>query len=209
MIKAIIFDMDGVLIDAREWHYVALNKALSLFGYSISYDQHILTFDGLPTRTKLEILSERELLPVGLHDFIAELKQEFTVNLAHQNCFPVFGKELALKSLKKRGYKLAVASNSIRETVELFLKKSSLIDHFEFYLGNQDVEHPKPSPEIYELAMRKLEVTPEQTLILEDNDHGYQAAIDSGAHVLRVSDPEDVVIQNIDAELDKLRLLQP
>ena len=205
MIKAIIFDMDGVLIDAREWHYIALNEALSLFGYSISYDQHVLTFDGLPTRTKLDILSTRDQLPKHLHDFIAELKQEFTVKLAYQKCFPVFGKELTLKVLKTRGYQLAVASNSIRETVELFLRKSHLIDYFDFYLGSQDVESPKPSPEIYELAMRKLDVMPEQTLILEDNDHGYQAAIDSGAHVLRISDPEDVVIQNIEAELDRLR----
>ena len=55
MIKAIIFDMDGVLIDAKEWHYEALNNALQLFGYKISREDHLATFDGLPTREKLRL----------------------------------------------------------------------------------------------------------------------------------------------------------
>ena len=69
MIKAVVFDMDGVLIDAREWHYVALNRALALFGMEISRADHLTTFDGLPTRRKLEILSTTENLPRELHGF--------------------------------------------------------------------------------------------------------------------------------------------
>ena len=56
-IKAVLFDMDGVLIDAKEWHYEALNRALALFGMPISRFEHLTTFDGLPTRKKLEMLS--------------------------------------------------------------------------------------------------------------------------------------------------------
>src|SRR2546422_8444783 len=55
MIKAVLFDMDGVLIDAKEWHYESLNRALDLFGMAIDRDAHLATFDGLPTRRKLEI----------------------------------------------------------------------------------------------------------------------------------------------------------
>lgn len=54
MIKAVLFDMDGVLIDAKDWHYEALNKALGLFGLGISRYDHLHTFDGLPTNVKLE-----------------------------------------------------------------------------------------------------------------------------------------------------------
>ena len=63
MIKAIIFDMDGVLIEAKDWHYEALNKALSLFGYEISRYDHLVTYDGLPTSKKLEMLSMERGLP--------------------------------------------------------------------------------------------------------------------------------------------------
>ncbi len=57
-IEAVVFDMDGVLIDAKDWHYHALNRALAHFGYSISRGDHLSTYDGLPTRHKLEMLSK-------------------------------------------------------------------------------------------------------------------------------------------------------
>ena len=78
-IKAIIFDMDGVLIDAKEWHYEALNKALSLFGYEISRYDHLITYDGLPTKDKLKMLSMERGLPEKLHPYINQLKQKYTI----------------------------------------------------------------------------------------------------------------------------------
>ena len=75
MIKAIIFDMDGVLIEAKDWHYEALNKSLRLFGYEISRIDHLATYDGLPTRKKLEMLSIERGLPIELHGFVNEMKQ--------------------------------------------------------------------------------------------------------------------------------------
>ena len=70
MIKAVIFDMDGVLIEAKDWHFNALNKALSLFGYEISRFEHLTTYDGLPTSRKLEMLTIEHGLPKELHEFI-------------------------------------------------------------------------------------------------------------------------------------------
>ena len=63
-IRAVVFDMDGVLIDAREWHYEALNEALELFGFTIDRESHLTRFDGLPTRDKLKALSQEKGLPV-------------------------------------------------------------------------------------------------------------------------------------------------
>lgn len=79
MIKAIVFDMDGVLIEAKDWHYEALNRALRLFGFEISRYDHLTTFDGLPTKRKLQILSAEHDLPAKLHDFINEMKQQYTM----------------------------------------------------------------------------------------------------------------------------------
>lgn len=131
-IKAIIFDMDGVLIDAREWHYESLNKALRLFGTEISRYDHLVTFDGLPTRKKLEMLSMEQNLPVKLHSFINELKQEYTWQIVYTQCKPIFQHRYALSKLKEKGYKIAVCSNSISKTIELMMEKAGLSEYLDF-----------------------------------------------------------------------------
>jgi len=89
MIKAVIFDLDGVLVDATEWHYNALNKALHIFGYEITRDEHLSVYNGLPTRKKLELLSSQKSLPVSLHSFINEMKQAYTVRMIESECTPI------------------------------------------------------------------------------------------------------------------------
>jgi len=196
-IKAIIFDMDGVLIDAKDWHYKALNKALGLFGLQISRYDHLVTYDGLPTRKKLEMLSLERGLPRSLHHFINDMKQQYTMEIVHAKCKPKFYHEYALSKLKSEGYKLAVCSNSIRHTIEVMLSKAALIDYLDFFLSNQDVKEPKPNPEIYIKAMQKLNISPKECLILEDNEKGIKAAKASGANVMIVDSVEEVNYENI------------
>ena len=152
--------MDGVLIEAKDWHYEALNKALGLFGYTISRYDHLITYDGLPTRKKLEMLSMERNLPRALHSFINEMKQQYTMELIYQKCKPIFYHEYALSKLKSEGYRLAVASNSVRNSVEMMMEKSNLIQYVEFLLSNQDVKNPKPHPEIYQTAISRLGLQP-------------------------------------------------
>src|SRR5579872_3321725 len=118
MIQAVIFDMDGVLVDAQDWHYEALNRALKLFGYEISRYNHLTTYNGLPTKKKLEMLSIECGLPKELHEFINEMKQVYTMEVIYAKCKPYFAHQYALLKLKSMQYKLALASNSIRSTVE-------------------------------------------------------------------------------------------
>ncbi|OGI00909.1 MAG: HAD family hydrolase [Candidatus Melainabacteria bacterium RIFOXYA12_FULL_32_12] len=196
-IKAIIFDMDGVLVDAKEWHYEALNKALNLFGFSISRYDHLVTYDGLPTRKKLEMLSMERGLPKGLHGFINRMKQVYTTEYIFNKCKPLFFHEYALSHLKNNGYRLAVASNSIRQTVDLMMEKSSLQQYLDFTLSNEDVSNSKPHPEIYQTAISKLRLDPQECLIVEDNENGIKAAKASGANLLVVKSVEDVNLTNI------------
>lgn len=204
MIKAVVFDMDGVLIDAKEWHYDALNRALRLFGTEISRADHLTTFDGLPTKKKLELLSATENLPIELHGFLNKLKQIYTMEIIAVRCKPIFMHEMALSTLKSRGVKLGVASNSVRPTVEAMMQRARLTDYLDLMLSNQDVSRPKPDPEIYTLAMERLGVAPEETLIVEDNDHGIRAARSSGAHVLVVKSVSEVNIANIDNRISSI-----
>lgn len=200
-IEAVVFDMDGVLIDARDWHYQAMNRALGLFGVKISMADHLARYDGLPTKRKLEILSEDEgiasLVPRGLYPFIAEMKQRYTAEIVYTKCRPVFKQEYLLAKLHASGYKMAVASNSIRNTVETMMNLAGLSGFLDVMLSNEDVSNPKPAPDIYMLAMRMLGVQPQNTLIIEDNENGIKAALASGAHVMAVNDPSDVSWPNV------------
>jgi len=200
-IKAVIFDMDGVLIEAKDWHYEALNKALNLFGLEISRYDHLVTYDGLPTKKKLEMLSTERGLPRELHAFINEMKQQYTMEIVYANCKPTFHHEFALSKLKKSGYKMAVCSNSIRNTIEIMMDKAALSQNFEFYVSNQDVKNGKPDPEMYNMAIGKLGLTPQDCMIIEDNENGIKAAKASGAWVMEVDEVEDVNIQNIEQHI--------
>jgi len=197
MIKAIIFDMDGVLIDAKEWHYEALNRALRLFGYEINRYDHLTTYDGLPTSKKLEMLTIQNGLPKRLHRFINDMKQMYTIEIVRTLCRPSFKHEYALSTLKAEGYRLAVASNSIRHSVELMMDKARLNHYLDSMLSNEDVLHPKPSPDIYTKSMQKLGLTPDECLIVEDNEHGIRAAKAAGAHLLVVKNVDEVNYTNI------------
>lgn len=207
MIKAVLFDMDGVLIEAKDWHYVSLNRALEHFGMPISRHEHETIFDGLPTKTKLEMLSQEKGLPRSLHGFINSLKQQYTVELVHTHCRPRFLQEQALSELKRNGYKLAVCSNSIRLTVELMMEKAALTPYLDLMLSNQDVAKSKPAPDIYLKAMERFGLRPEECLVVEDNENGIKAATASGAHVLVVEDVSDTNISNILGRINEIRVL--
>lgn len=198
-IKAVIFDMDGVLIDAKDWHYDALNKALTTFGMSISRHDHLTTYDGLSTSQKLKMLSKIYTLPESLHGFINEMKQQYTMDIIHQSCKPIFHHQFLLSKLKEKGFKLAVASNSIRNTVNVMMNKSKLEEYFDFFLSNQDVTNAKPDPEIYTTAIQKFGLTPQECIIVEDNERGLKAAYASGANVLKVETIHDVNFDNVNA----------
>ncbi len=196
-IKAVIFDMDGVLIEAKNWHYEALNKALNLFGVEISRYDHLVTYDGLPTKKKLEMLSCERSLPRELHTFINNMKQQYTMDIVYANCKPTFHHEFALSKLKNEGFRMAVCSNSIRNTIEIMMQKAALEQNFEFYVSNQDVKNGKPDPEMYNKAIKKLGLSPKECMIIEDNENGIKAAKSSGAWVMEVDVVEDVNYQNI------------
>ncbi len=189
--------MDGVLIDAREWHYEALNRALGLFGEEISRYDHLITFDGLPTKDKLNMLTLERKFPIGLHNFVNLMKQEYTMEIIFAKCKPTFHHQYALSKLKNEGYKMAVCSNSIKNTIQVMMEKSGLLGYLDFFISNQDVVKGKPDPEMYNLAIRRLGLLPSECLIVEDNENGVRAALASKANLLRVEQVSDVNYFNI------------
>jgi beta-phosphoglucomutase len=193
-IKAVIFDMDGVLIDARDWHFQALNEALGLFGFRIDEKLHDSQFDGLPTRIKLDILSNDFDLPRSLHPIIQDVKQNRTLRIAAEKCFPSTQHLLLLGRLKHEGMKIGVATNSIRQTAEYMLEYAGISKYLDSLVTNEDVSHPKPDPEIYQMTCSLLQVEPRETLVFEDNENGIRAATLAGCQVVEVATPAEVYL---------------
>lgn len=201
-IKAVIFDLDGVLVEAKDWHFQALNRALKVFGFDISYEEHLTTFDGLPTKKKIEILNENNGFPIELGNIVSDLKQVYTQEFFTTRCFPDFSKDYLFKKLRASGRKTAVASNSIRATVDQAMLGLDIEKYIEFSLSNEDVNTPKPSPEIYLKAMDLLGFSAHECLIVEDNINGITAARAAGAHCLEVKEVEDVNHVNVFGYID-------
>ncbi len=196
-VKAIIFDLDGVLFDGVDLHFKAFNKALSNVDdkYTISSsDEH--KFNGIPTRMKLKKLTEERGLPSECHQRVWEQKQRFFLE-SISSLDEDTQKIRIMAELKKLGYKIAVASNSIAATVEDVLVRKGLNEYVDLYLSNDDVIHPKPDPEIYVECVQRLGVTPLECIIVEDSFVGKTAANASGCHVFPVRNPDDVILERL------------
>lgn len=204
MVKLIIFDMDGVLVEAKQIHFDALNKALWEIAqsnkYVISEAEHLSTYDGLKTNQKLELLTKKKGLQRDTYETVWNRKQQLTLkalsDLKESNQLKV-----CMSSLVNNGYKIAVCSNSIRKTVLTVLSKLGIIEFVDFILSNEDVKNSKPHPEMYWKAMSEMSVLPEETLIVEDSPYGLRAAYGSNANVLRVKNPQEVTYNKIMTKL--------
>ena len=191
--KMFIFDLDGVLVEACDWHRDALNEALEeVCNYTICPDDHISVFNGIPTSKKLQILSKRGIVPPEKHKEINDLKQKKTVQIIQQNAFIREEKIKMIKEVRDRGHTVCCYTNSIRMTTDIMLEKTGIKDLFHDILTNQDVQERKPSPEGYLFLMKKHDYKNNDTYIIEDSPKGIEAATKSGANVIKVKNAEEV-----------------
>jgi len=200
MTKLVIFDLDGVLIDSKDYHFDALNSALEKVGeqYVISRQEHVSIYDGLPTRPKLELLTKNKGLPVEYYDQIWRDKQEETLRIFDEQVRKDYELMGYFQQLKDQGYSIAVASNSIRNTVKIILLRLGVLEFIDLYISNEDVYRNKPFPEMYWKCMIRLGALPRDTVIIEDSHIGRQGAIDSKCHLVAVNDRKDLNQDKID-----------
>ena len=191
--KLVIFDLDGVLIDSKDLHYEALNSALSRvdLDYAITKEEHLSIYDGLGTTKKLKLLTQNKGLPVEYYDQIWKDKQKATIKILSQLGYNQ-NVDLIMKRLKSQGWKIAVASNAIRETITTSLHAIGVLHHVNYIVSNEDVKHHKPHPEAYWRCMIALDCLPANTIIVEDSHVGREGALSSGAHLYAVKDHNDL-----------------
>jgi HAD superfamily hydrolase (TIGR01509 family) len=203
MIRLVIFDLDGVLVEAKNLHFEAFNRALG-DKYAISWKEHLSKYDGLKTNQKLEMLTQEKNLPVELHSQIWENKQKYTLQELRL-LKPNQTLQSVMNALVEDGYKIAVCSNSIRKTVLTVLSKLGIMEFMDYIISNEDVQNSKPHPEMYWRAISKMGCLPEETLIVEDSPYGLLAASRAKAHVLRVKNPQEVTYTNIFKKLIEIK----
>lgn len=191
--QAILFDLDGVLVDACDWHYEALNNSLLFFGYSaIKREDHISTFNGLPTRVKLKILgvSDEDALRIN------EKKQKYTIDIIKNNATIMEEKIELHEYLKSQGIKIACVTNSIKETATEMLVSTGQMSYIDLLVTNEQIARNKPHPDCYNYAIETLGVNPNKCLCVEDSPKGIEAAKASVASRLWIVENSSEVNKN-------------
>jgi HAD superfamily hydrolase (TIGR01509 family) len=199
MIKLVIYDLDGVLVELKDSHFHCLNEALSECapGLEISLEEHYKIYDGLPTKEKLKLLTRYKKLDESLYGKINKGKQQYTLQYIYKHVEPIKHIIELFKRLKSEEYKICVASNSVANTVYSVLVKMELLQYVDKVFSNEDVKYAKPNPEIYFKAISHFGLTPKECVIVEDSPYGLEAAFESGAHVIKVKNTQDVNCDNI------------
>ena len=197
MITSIIFDLDGVLVDTKKIHFLALNKALKKYeNFNINYSEHLKTYDGLPTKKKLRLLIAKGAVKKKNQKKIIKLKNTVTNQLLKKNI--VFSKKTyQIFSHLANNYNIAIATNAIKSTLDVCIKKLRIGKFIKFKISNEGVKNPKPHPEIYLRCLINLNAKPTETLILEDSHYGRIAAQESGCKLYPVKKLSDVSLKEI------------
>lgn len=195
-IKLLIFDLDGVLLNTGNIHFVALNQALDAVvpGLQISMEQDLCELGAITSANKLQILTDRGQLDAAKHKEILQLKKELTLKALKEMPVDYFFNKDIVPILEKLAtkYELYVASNTNQDFILRSLKRAGILHLFSEIYCNADVRKPKPDPEIYSRAMLDFGCSPQETVIFEDSAEGQEAAIRSGAHVFPIESPADV-----------------
>lgn len=206
MIKVILTDLDGVLCDSCDWHYEALNRALEdIHGFKISRDDHIKIYNGLPTKTKLKILEEKEQLSLSIDDII-KLKNQYTIDIINWKCHKDISKIDFCEQIKNRHYLLGCVTNCSETTALLILERLGIRNYFDTVVTNRDFVNPKPHPEPFLKAMvafRPRIFLDSQYLIIEDSSQGLGAARQLDCKLWHVENAKEVLWENLERELKK------
>lgn len=204
-IKLIVFDLDGVLVDSKMGHYLALNKALAEIDpkYIIGYDEHLSKYDGRPTTAKLEQLTKEKGLSPALYNRIWRRKQDMTQDIILDEYKPDETIIDILKTLKQKGYILYCASNSIWLTVKNMLLVKGYLPYIDYFISNEEIQSPKPSPDIYFRCFERAGIVPKEVMICEDSPVGRAAAHASGANLCPIEDVADLTLQKILSYINK------
>lgn len=207
-VKGLLFDLDGVLVDAMALHEEAFLAALrAQGGIDLSQQEHSQDFAGLPTKVKLRRLVELGRLDARKVSAISEAKQLFTLSYAEQKLRTDPQRMYLLEHFTAHGMKLGCVTNCIKRTATELLERTGLLQYVEECLvTNEDVSSPKPHPEPYSKACGILGLEPSAVVAIEDHPVGIESAQKAGCHTMHLLQWEHLTIDNVWDAIQKAEL---
>lgn len=192
-IKAILFDLDGVLVDSNHLHYISFKEAVfTVSGITIDQNEHDALFNGVTTKQKLFYYVGKGLLDKSQTSDIERVKREKILDLIPTYIKPNEMLKQLLTELHRR-YKFALVSNSGRETSHLILQNLGIYELFDLIVSPSEGLSPKPDPAMYIYATKTFNLLSSECLIYEDSECGKAAAYKSGCNVIEVKNPNDLL----------------
>ncbi|HON05354.1 MAG TPA: HAD family phosphatase [bacterium] len=184
-IKAIIFDVDGVIFDSEILHKIAWEEVFTKYNITLDEDDYFNGI-GVSDRDFLERLKREEKIPdfIDFEDLIAQKNTK--ILKVSKNNTRILPEIYEFISTLSGQYKIAVASNSSKEFITNLLETSGLMNFFSVILGRQDIIKPKPAPDIYIKCSQKLGILPQYCCVIEDSPTGIKAAKNAGMYCIAI-----------------------
>jgi len=187
MIRAVIFDMDGVIVESEHIHIEAEQQTMLKHGVRISAEE-LHAYTGTTAEFMFTELIRKYKLNTTFERIFSE-KEGILFRLLEKETRPTKGVIKLLKKLKQKGIRLAIASSSDRKLIEYILRRLDISRLFDFVVGAEDIAHSKPNPEIFLKSARGLKVKPVECLVVEDAKLGIDAAKSAGMKAIGYRNP--------------------
>jgi HAD superfamily hydrolase (TIGR01509 family) len=210
-IKAILFDMDGLLVDSEPLHFSAHKQALSDHGIKITKEDYIQNGVSGGRRSFYEVMQIKYRKKIDINS-VRKRKKEIYGELIKQ--IQVFEGVKRIVELLHRDFRLAVVSNTHPEYIQKTLSHVGMEEYFETFSSAKELDHPKPFPDVYFAAMKKMQLTAAQCVALEDSSNGIEAAKSAGIKCIAIPNEftkaqnlsnADIILNNI-KEVDRALL---
>jgi len=199
MLRAVIFDFDGVITDSEILHLRAFNRTLAQFAIEITKEDYYKDYLGLADLDLLNLLARKELLKVDAGEIqnLAEKKKQIFEQLAKTESSIIEGVPQFLQMLRQNNTPMAVCSGALLPEIELILEKAALRHFFEVIVSAEQIKKGKPHPQGFMLTLQKLNqnrknpISANQCIVIEDSHWGLEAAKAAGMHTVAITNSYD------------------
>jgi len=208
-IQAVIFDMDGVISDTLYHHTLSESHVLKNHGIEVSPKQLGEKYNAMPDNIMFEKIFNEHGKELN-YPVIAEEKLNIFVNLLKKGLLPIPGSLKLIESLLKSNFKLAVASSSPATILDLVLSTLKIKNKFSTITSTEEVANGKPDPDIFLLAAKKLNIPPDNCLVIEDAERGVSAAKAANMKCVAITTTHSATeLKNADMTIDSFDELTP
>lgn len=205
MIKAIIFDMDDVIVNSAHMHFDAYERSLKHFGLpSCKLPEDLKTsIYGMRIKEIMELLVDHFKMDVDVIE-LTKWRNKYFLEIVKEGMKPMPGLEVLVKNIEDWGLKRALATSGVREYVNEILNQFGLTNFFGHIVTGDDVKNPKPAPDVFLKAAEGIGIEPSNCAVIEDADKGIQAAKAAGMLAIGLQTGSGQSLKQADIVIDRL-----